>query len=229
MEHGLQLLLVARIAHRIREQVMISRPALRSRPPVLARSLARIHQPDRDHHVETVVTIAAPFFVFYVAETAFGESFQMSGVLAVVAFGLVYASPWGSIRVDPRAVHFLHEFWGMVGHIVNLIIFVMAGIMILLKIGNTERATLAIDMGLGLLGGESSQRREMSSGEQRELLCGGTGFLWTVVNVEPVDGRGNPRRCYNGSRACQVQTRRRNGWAQVAVEEDHLFARVGAG
>ena len=111
----------------------------------------RIHQPDRDHHVETVVTIAAPFFVFYVAETAFGESFQMSGVLAVVAFGLVYASPWGSIRVDPRAVHFLHEFWGMVGHIVNLIIFVMAGIMILLKIGNTERATLAIDMGLGLL------------------------------------------------------------------------------
>ena len=73
-----------------------------------------------------VITLATPFLVFYVSETAFPH-FQMSGVLAVVSFGLVYASPWGKVRLDPRAVHFLHEFWAMVGHIVNLIIFVLAG------------------------------------------------------------------------------------------------------
>ena len=45
-----------------------------------------------------------PFLIFYTAETAFGESWQLSGVLAVVGFGLVFSSPWGKKSVDPALV-----------------------------------------------------------------------------------------------------------------------------
>ena len=84
-----------------------------------------------------------PFLVFYLAETAFSEEgdFQMSGVLAVVAFGLVFASPYGQVRIDPGVEHFLHEFWGMVGHLVNTLIFVMAGIIIILNVRVTLDGT----------------------------------------------------------------------------------------
>ena len=49
---------------------------------------------DRDANVEATVTVAMPYLVFYSAETAFGDKDQLSGVLAVVAFGLTFASPW---------------------------------------------------------------------------------------------------------------------------------------
>ena len=61
---------------------------------------------------QVIVTLAMPFLVFYLAETAFAPDMQMSGVLSVVCFGLVFASPYGKVRVDPRVQHFLHEFWG---------------------------------------------------------------------------------------------------------------------
>ena len=76
---------------------------------------------------------------------------QLSGVLAVVAFGLTFASPWGRAHVDPHAEHFLHELWMTIGHVVNLIIFVLAGILIVLKIGNTDKATFGADLGCALV------------------------------------------------------------------------------
>ncbi len=53
---------------------------------------------DRDANVEVICTLAMPFLVFYLAETAFGDAMQMSGVLAVVCYGLVFASPFGKVR-----------------------------------------------------------------------------------------------------------------------------------
>ena len=82
---------------------------------------------DSDANVETICTLAVPFLVFYLAETAFGSTFQMSGVLAVVSYGLVFAAPYGKVRLDPGVEHFLHGFWAMVGHLTNTIIFVIAG------------------------------------------------------------------------------------------------------
>ena len=35
---------------------------------------------------------------------------------------------WLQVRVDPEVEHFLHEFWGMIGHLVNTIIFVISGV-----------------------------------------------------------------------------------------------------
>ena len=59
---------------------------------------------------------------------------QMSGVLAVVCYGLVFASPYGKVRIDADVEHFLHEFWAMVGHLVNTLIFILSGALILLKL-----------------------------------------------------------------------------------------------
>ncbi len=38
------------------------------------------------------------------------------------------------MRIDPRVEHFLHEFWGMVGHLVNTLIFVISGVIIVTSI-----------------------------------------------------------------------------------------------
>jgi len=104
---------------------------------------------DRDANVEVICTLAMPFLVFYLAETAFGEAMQMSGVLAVVCYGLVFASPYGKVRIDSRVEHFLHEFWGMVGHLINTIIFTISGITIVTSI-DPRRPDFGTDFGLAI-------------------------------------------------------------------------------
>jgi len=100
---------------------------------------------DRDANVEVIVTLAMPFLVFYLAETAFAPDMQMSGVLSVVCFGLVFASPFGRVRVDPRLMHFLHEFWGMMGHLVNTVLFTVAGMIIITSVVEQAQLSLAGD------------------------------------------------------------------------------------
>ena len=107
---------------------------------------------DRDSSVEMIVTVAMPYLVFYSSETAFGDEFQLSGVLAVVAFGLTFASPWGRAYIDPHAEHFLHSFWGSVGHLVNTLIFVISGLTIVLRIEAEQQSiSLGDEIGRGLL------------------------------------------------------------------------------
>lgn len=98
---------------------------------------------------QVICTLAMPFLVFYLAETAWAPTMQMSGVLAVVCYGLVFASPYGKVRIDPGVEHFLHEFWGMVGHLVNTIVFVLSGIIIVIMI-DWRSPTLGSDIGLGV-------------------------------------------------------------------------------
>ena len=105
---------------------------------------------DRDANVEIICTVATPFLVFYLAETAF-DGFQMSGVLAVVAYGLVFASPFGKVRIDPECEHFLHAFWGMVGHLVNTVIFSLSGILIVLALTESDTSHFWEDLGYGML------------------------------------------------------------------------------
>eukprot|EP00325_Prymnesiales_sp_UTEX-LB-985_P033684 CAMPEP_0174733314 /NCGR_PEP_ID=MMETSP1094-20130205/61062_1 /TAXON_ID=156173 /ORGANISM="Chrysochromulina brevifilum, Strain UTEX LB 985" /LENGTH=682 /DNA_ID=CAMNT_0015935955 /DNA_START=67 /DNA_END=2112 /DNA_ORIENTATION=+ len=114
---------------------------------------------DRNARVEVICTFAMPFLVFYLAETAMGSTGQMSGVLAVVAYGLVFASPYGRVRIDPEIAHFLHGengFWGVVGHLVNTLIFVISGITIILNVKLTgvayedHRRSFGADLGYGI-------------------------------------------------------------------------------
>ena len=91
---------------------------------------------DADANVEITITLAMPFFVYYTAEMLFPDV-TMSGVLATVFFGLVFATTWGRTKLDPKTEHFLHEFWSMVGYLVNTLIFTISGLIIVINVFGT--------------------------------------------------------------------------------------------
>ncbi len=78
-----------------------------------------------DALVEISVIIAAAYITFFIAE----HFFHVSGVLALVAFGLVMASS-GRTKISPEVQHFLHEFWELAAFIANTLIFLIVGVVI---------------------------------------------------------------------------------------------------
>ncbi|MEE4198910.1 MAG: cation:proton antiporter [Bacteroidales bacterium] len=78
-----------------------------------------------DALVEITVIIAAAYITFYIAE----HFFHVSGVLGLVALGLLMAST-GRTRISPEVEHFLHEFWEMFAFIANTLIFLIVGVVI---------------------------------------------------------------------------------------------------
>ncbi|MCB0409561.1 MAG: cation:proton antiporter [Flavobacteriales bacterium] len=78
-----------------------------------------------DMFVEITAIIAAAYLTFFVAE----NFFHVSGVLALVAFGLVMAS-YGRTKISPEVQHFLHEFWELAAFIANTLIFLIVGVVI---------------------------------------------------------------------------------------------------
>jgi len=78
-----------------------------------------------DPLIEIVVSIAAAYLVFLLAENVF----HVSGVVALVALALLFASV-GRTRISPEVSSFLHHFWEMMAHIANTLIFLLVGIVI---------------------------------------------------------------------------------------------------
>jgi len=78
-----------------------------------------------DMFVEITAIIAAAYLTFFVAE----NFLHVSGVLALVAFGLVMAS-YGRTKISPEVQHFLHEFWELAAFIANTLIFLIVGVVI---------------------------------------------------------------------------------------------------
>lgn len=78
-----------------------------------------------DAMVEITVVVAAAYVTFYLAEHAFG----VSGVLALVALGLMIGGI-GRSTISPQVEHFMHEFWELAGYIANCIIFLIVGLVI---------------------------------------------------------------------------------------------------
>lgn len=78
-----------------------------------------------DPMIEIVVSVAAAYLVFLLAENVF----HVSGVVALVALALLFASV-GRTRVSPEVSGFLHHFWEMMAHIANTVIFLLVGIVI---------------------------------------------------------------------------------------------------
>ncbi|MDK2977696.1 MAG: hypothetical protein PWP52_410 [Bacteroidales bacterium] len=78
-----------------------------------------------DALVEITVIIAGAYLTFYIAE----HFFHVSGVLGLVALGLLMAST-GKTRISPEVEHFLHEFWEMFAFIANTLIFLIVGVVI---------------------------------------------------------------------------------------------------
>ncbi len=78
-----------------------------------------------DALVEITVIVAGAYITFYIAE----HFFHVSGVLGLVALGLLMAST-GRTRISPEVDHFLHEFWEMFAFIANTLIFLIVGVVI---------------------------------------------------------------------------------------------------
>lgn len=78
-----------------------------------------------DALLETVVTIAAAYSSYLIAE----HGFHASGVVAVVTMGVLLAGV-GRTRFSPEVMHFLHHFWEMLAYIFNTLIFLLVGIII---------------------------------------------------------------------------------------------------
>ena len=82
-----------------------------------------------DPLVETSVMLMTAYLAFYLCEHIFG----MSGVLGLVALGLVWAGI-GRTRISPEVQHFMHEFWEFAAFVANVIIFIVVGVVIALKV-----------------------------------------------------------------------------------------------
>jgi len=71
--------------------------------------------------VETCLVVGMSYFSFWVAEIIMSSS----AVLSVIVMGL-YTNANKS-DISPKVLHFLHEFYEMVAHMLNTVIFLMAG------------------------------------------------------------------------------------------------------
>ncbi|WP_163339409.1 cation:proton antiporter [Desulfopila sp. IMCC35008] len=78
-----------------------------------------------DPMIEIVVSVAAAYLVFVLAENVF----HVSGVVGLVALALLFASV-GRTRISPEVSGFLHHFWEMMAHMANTVIFLLVGIVI---------------------------------------------------------------------------------------------------
>ncbi len=82
-----------------------------------------------DPLIEVTVILVTSFAVFFICE----HFFHVSGVLGLVAFGIVMAGV-GKTRISPEVEHFMHEFWELVAFVANVIIFIVVGVIIAQKV-----------------------------------------------------------------------------------------------
>lgn len=69
--------------------------------------------------------------MFFLAEST---SLHVSGILALVAFGL-YMTKSGKTKISPESEHAVHHVWGFIGFVAETLIFILSGIIM------GERAT----------------------------------------------------------------------------------------
>ena len=78
-----------------------------------------------DEILEIVITLTAAYLAFIVAEGLF----HVSGIVAVVTLGVIFASA-GKTRFSPEVQHSLHHFWQVLSYLFNTLIFLIVGILI---------------------------------------------------------------------------------------------------
>ncbi len=81
-----------------------------------------------DAVLQSTVMIVAAYILFYVANSVF----QVSGVIALVTFGL-YIAYRGTTQLRPKVNVFIRNFWELMGYIANTLIFIVVGLLIALK------------------------------------------------------------------------------------------------
>ncbi|KAH6926392.1 hypothetical protein HPB50_018099 [Hyalomma asiaticum] len=86
-----------------------------------------------DSVIEITITLSSAYITYYLAETVL----QVSGVLAVVALGVVISA--NKVSISPEVEEFVHSFWEMLSYLANTLIFIIVGIVI------TERSVSFIE------------------------------------------------------------------------------------
>ncbi|MEA3314416.1 MAG: cation:proton antiporter [Campylobacterota bacterium] len=79
--------------------------------------------------VEISLSVGVAYLVFFIAE----HMFHVSGVVALVALALMFASV-GRTKISPEVEGFLHHFWEMMAHVANTLIFLLVGVLIATRI-----------------------------------------------------------------------------------------------
>ncbi len=85
-----------------------------------------------DPMIEISLSIMVAYLVYM-----FAESIHVSGVVAVVALALLYASI-GRTRISPEVAGFLHHFWEMMAYIANTLIFLLVGVLVAVRVPLTD-------------------------------------------------------------------------------------------
>lgn len=89
------------------------------------------------------ITIISCYMVFFVAEhVSFG--FRMSGILALVSLGL-FMSAFGRTRISHEADRTIHEFWEYVVYAGETVIFILAGILVSLRVLSEDSIITFLD------------------------------------------------------------------------------------
>jgi len=83
----------------------------------------------KDAMVEITFSVAGAYFAFIAAEALF----HVSGVVAVVSYGLLMAGR-GTTKISPEISGFLLHFWKMMAYIANTLIFLVVGIIIAMRV-----------------------------------------------------------------------------------------------
>lgn len=86
-----------------------------------------------DSVIEITITLSSAYITYYLAET----TLHVSGVLAVVALGVVISA--NKVSISPEVEEFVHSFWEMLAYLANTLIFIIVGIVI------TERSVSFIE------------------------------------------------------------------------------------
>lgn len=82
-----------------------------------------------DMMLQMSMVILLAYLTFILAQ----DIFKLSGVIALVAFGLAVAY-YGSKTLNQRVQTFMKEFWGLLAYIANTLIFIIIGIIIAEKV-----------------------------------------------------------------------------------------------
>lgn len=97
-----------------------------------------IHQIKGDLLVQISAVTLATYVTFFIAEGLL----HLSGVIALVAFGLTLTYV-GKPRLKPEANRFMENFWELAGYIANTLIFILVGVVIAMRVDISWTGLLA--------------------------------------------------------------------------------------